>query len=860
MSQRLLLLALLLSVFVRPAHAQSLWIVPQNGTLVETSYTGTVATTLTSNARAGRTATNFPIGMVEAGDGSLAVLTDGGAGQGETFHVSADGSVWTTTYAHFTATPGAIALSNQYTFAGNTDTTLPGSVVRYDSSTGLARFFGSGACAALCLGQNGSVYVVSAGSSGNIQVNTYDPGTMAQLLFIQLGATYSTTTPTGIAATSDGSIVLSTSQGSLLKFGSNGVQQTAITLSAGLTNVAIGSDGSYLVGSTSGTVYVVNSSLTSFSSFNSGLGSDVVAAAFSVAGGPSLATALTAATGTVGTAFTYSVPAGTFTDSVPGTTLTYYATNLPPGLSFSATTLKITGTPTTGGSFTATIAVNDSQAIPRSATTTLAFTIGKAAATVTLSNLTGQYGDSSDSATVTTNPPGLDVMVTYNGSTLPPYQVGSYAVVATVIDPGYTGSATGTYTIVNNSPSFQSQPASVTINVGGTATFSASITGTAPFTYHWYHNGAQLLTAIGLTNSTTTSYSVFAAQATDAGSYDVIAGNSAGSATSGSATLTVNTPVATTPVVPTAPAITTAPQSQTARTGDDVQFYVVATGTTPLTYQWAFNGAAIGSATGASYLIQGVQSANAGAYTVTVGNSTGSVTSAAATLSVTPMAVPPSISLNPQDQVVLAGASAVFSVGTSGTAPLSYQWTLNGTAIDGATGSQYAIAATQTTDVGSYAVTVTNAWGSAVSSSAMLTLLQPPAISAGPTSQTVTAGTTASFSVTASSSGTLTYQWLFNGISIAGATAANYSVSSAAAANAGAYTVTVTGPGGSATSAAATLTVNPAASTAPASSSGAGGSSGGGGGGGAISLWAYAALTTIVLARSLRKKPYARRA
>src|ERR1700686_2458076 len=70
----------------------------------------------------------------------------------------------------------------------------------------------------------------------------------------------------------------------------------------------------------------------------------------------------------------------------------------------------------------------------------------KAAATVTLSNLTQTYNGTLKPVTVTTIPSGLAVTVTYNGSSIVPTNAGSYSVVATVNDPNYQGSANGTLT------------------------------------------------------------------------------------------------------------------------------------------------------------------------------------------------------------------------------------------------------------------------------------------------------------------------------------------------------------------------------------------------------------------------------
>jgi hypothetical protein len=75
------------------------------------------------------------------------------------------------------------------------------------------------------------------------------------------------------------------------------------------------------------------------------------------------------------------------------------------------------------------------------------FTINKAAATVNLSNLNHTYDGTPKSATVTTNPSGLAVTTTYDGSATPPTNAGSYAVMTTVTDANYQGSASGTLVI-----------------------------------------------------------------------------------------------------------------------------------------------------------------------------------------------------------------------------------------------------------------------------------------------------------------------------------------------------------------------------------------------------------------------------
>jgi beta-mannanase/fibronectin type 3 domain-containing protein len=83
---------------------------------------------------------------------------------------------------------------------------------------------------------------------------------------------------------------------------------------------------------------------------------------------------------------------------------------------------------------------------------------------------------------------------------------------------------------------------------------------------------------------------------------------------------------------------------------------------------------------------------------------------------------PPSITTQPRSQTVNVGANVTFSVGATGTAPLSYQWRFNGGSISGATSSSYTKNNVQTSDAGNYSVVVTNAYGSVTSSNAVLTV------------------------------------------------------------------------------------------------------------------------------------------
>lgn len=522
----------------------------------------------------------------------------------------------------------------------------------------------------------------------------------------------------------------------------------------------------------------------------------------------------TTATATNGVSFSYRITTG------PQLANTFAAAPLPTGLSISSTSGKITGIPTVSGVFAINLTASDSSIASRTVTAVLTLTI-----------LPGSSGSGGSPPSITTEPTDVTINsggtatftvvaagtaplayqwnkngVPLNGatnatltlSTVPASGAGGYFVVVT----NNFGSITSTVATltVNVAPTITTQPVGRVVTAGTGATFSVTATGTAPLKYQWLHNGNAIA---GATNAT---FTIPVTVVSDGGNYTVTVSNVAGAATSNTIVLTVNAP-------PTPPSITTQPIAQTVLVGANVAFSVVATGTTPLTYQWYKDGTALPGSTAAILNLASVTQTSSGNYTVQVSNAGGFVVSSPAALTVNPVPVAPSIAIPPASQTVTAGANVTFSVIAQGTAPLTYQWLKNGTAIPSATSATLSLTSVSSSDAATYSVVVANSVSSVASAGAVLTVNPAPVaptITTGPTSQTVTNGSSVTFSVVAQGTAPLTYQWQKNSVDIPNANAATLTLNAVTSADAGTYRVIVGNSVSSITSAAATLTVNPA--------------------------------------------------
>ncbi len=289
-------------------------------------------------------------------------------------------------------------------------------------------------------------------------------------------------------------------------------------------------------------------------------------------------------------------------------------------------------------------------------------------------------------------------------------------------------------------------------------------------------------------------------------------------------TVTDNATIGGIEIIPaaTAPVIVTQPQPQTAAIGQSVTFSVTASGGN-LSYQWwrtGYGSYAITGATSPSYTIASVTAGSAGDspdYYCIVTNGAGTVTSTSARLTILSQ---PAIVTQPQPQTAAIGQSVTFSVTASG-GNLSYQWWRTGYgsyAITGATSSSYTIASVTAGSAGDspdYYCIVTNGAGTVTSTSARLTILTLPVITADlPTTMTVNAGQTVTFSIVATG-GNLSYQWYRTGYgsyAITGATSSTYIIPSADQFSSGDnpnYRCLVSNTAGTVWSSGCLLTVNP---------------------------------------------------
>lgn len=162
-------------------------------------------------------------------------------------------------------------------------------------------------------------------------------------------------------------------------------------------------------------------------------------------------------------------------------------------------TLRITGV--------GSIVINANQAgnatFNAATTATTTIIINKAPANVFLSNLSQPYDSTQRKVTVTTDPAGLLVNLTYNGSTMIPVNAGSYTVTGNIADNNYTGGVTSTLVVTKGTPVLSwTTPADISL---GTPLSATQLNATADVSGVFsYSKAAGTVLPLGLTTITAT--------------------------------------------------------------------------------------------------------------------------------------------------------------------------------------------------------------------------------------------------------------------------------------------------------------------------------------------------------------------
>lgn len=288
------------------------------------------------------------------------------------------------------------------------------------------------------------------------------------------------------------------------------------------------------------------------------------------------------------------------------------------------------------------------------------------------------------------------------------------------------------------------QPDPQTVLRGQQVEMTVEALGSSPISYQWQWNG------IDLPGATQSVLVLDAASWTQRGQYRVLVSNPVSRLLSRVATLEVIS----------RPEILVQPVSHRGPAGGSTRFQVRAGGSGKLFYQWFKNNAPLARATSATLVLRRLGAQDEGDYSVRVSNTHGEILSETATLSVV---ASPSITLHPQPSFFPVGGQITALVTATGAETLHYQWQRNKRDLPGQTDTQLTLPAQSHKDSGSYRCIVWNDVGRVVSRAAKIQVQTAPQITVQPVPATLYEGGKATFSVRATGSKTLKYQWRRNG-------------------------------------------------------------------------------------------------
>ena len=184
-------------------------------------------------------------------------------------------------------------------------------------------------------------------------------------------------------------------------------------------------------------------------------------------------------------------------------------------------------------------------------------------------------------------------------------------------------------------PTISTQPQDqLNVLPGATAQFTVESGGSDPLIYQWYFNDTN-----AIANANDSILTITNVGPGDVGSYSVAVSNSAGTAISSNAVLTIDTNGV-------APVFNPEPASEVVLIGGTASFTGVADGTAPITYQWSKDNTPIPGATSTTLTITNAQATDDGNYTITASNSVGVTVSDPGQLTVTTSVIVPNTAYN----------------------------------------------------------------------------------------------------------------------------------------------------------------------------------------------------------------------
>jgi hypothetical protein len=346
--------------------------------------------------------------------------------------------------------------------------------------------------------------------------------------------------------------------------------------------------------------------------------------------------------------------------------------------------------------------------------------------------------------------------------TFTPSSSGSYNVYVVITDNlGVQATSNIPIVTVNGALSVSVSPSTVVVDVGQSQLFNSSVTGgTSPYSYQWYLDGSPVSGAASAswtyTPSSPGSHNVYV-EVTDAVS---------AIATSNIVPVTVDAELS----------VSITPTSATLDLGESQLFNsTVSGGTSPYSYQWYLDGAAVSGATSSSWTFTPPSTGSYIVYVKITDSVSATATSGTATVTVNAAL---SVSISVASATLDVGLSQTFTSSVSGgTGPYSYQWYLNGVPVYGATGAFWSFIPSTSGSYTVYVIVTDSASTptNATSNTASVSVNPQPTVSVSPSNATISLSQSQNF-IASPSGGTspYVYQWYENGTLAPGATSSTW--------------------------------------------------------------------------------------